>query len=337
LTLDERSMHGTHVDHREEAGLFARFWYGSPPATAGSSRGYAEGQPGYAQFELGRAALLDARALGNAREGLGSALLLYRAAVLLLSEARRLRRLQRLRREATVLATEPTPLGAAPNADELLAPLAPEERRLLEPLLDCARGEARLAALGEAERRRVLDTLAGLAQKLAEPLEAEADVVRRQRVACWLRRLIPIALASVLFGYSLLALLGRENLALHKPVVVSSAEPKVRANPRQLVDGDHKNLAFHTQKGAGQHATIDLGTVQQITTIDVYNRFDCCQGRALPLRIEVSTDGRTYQSVARRTESFTLWSAALPPTAARYVRLIAEANTFFHLTEVEVY
>jgi hypothetical protein len=69
----------------------------------------------------------------------------------------------------------------------------------------------------------------------------------------------------------------------------------------------------------------------------VYNRFDRCQGRAVPLLIEVSSDGSTHRNVARRTETFTLWSARLPPTPARYVRLTNEADNFFHLTEVEIY
>jgi hypothetical protein len=133
------------------------------------------------------------------------------------------------------------------------------------------------------------------------------------------------------------AIFARPNLALHRPVTISSNEKAARVRTRALVDGDRKNLGFHTMKGRQQWVVIDLEDVETITTINVYNRFDCCQERAVPLRLEVSTDGTTYTLVGRRKETFTVWTTKLPPTPARFVRLTNESNNFFHLSEVEVY
>jgi hypothetical protein len=143
-----------------------------------------------------------------------------------------------------------------------------------------------------------------------------------------------LALAAAWGVYGALA---RENLALNALVTASSAEAYVRANPRALVDGDRKNLGFHTRKGSGESATIDLGALRNIHSVEIYNRFDCCQNRALPLRVELSSDGVSYATVARRTQSFTYWKVELPSTQARFVRLTDEGTNFFHLSEVEVY
>lgn len=321
MTVDEGAALAAH----DESGAAPR----TPAPAAAEARGYAAGEPGYAQFLLAREALHDARALGQTREGLGSALLLYRAAVLLFAQARRSREPGHAQGSARSV--------AAPNARELLAPLPPERRSRLEPVFESGFGEAALAEQSPAQREGVLAALAELANAWGAPLEAAADLERRRHVRRWARRLAPPVLAGLALAWAASALLARDNLALHRAVSVSSAEPKVRAHPRQLVDGDRKNLAFHTQKGREQRALIDLGSVRSIRQVDVYNRFDCCQARAVPLRIDVSVDGKSYVPVARRTETFTLWSAHLPPTPARYVLLTNEADNFFHLTEVEVY
>ena len=83
--------------------------------------------------------------------------------------------------------------------------------------------------------------------------------------------------------------------------------------------------------------TIDLGKVQRISRVVVYNRADCCQERAVPLKIEVSKDGGQYRQVAERKEQFEKWKADFPPTDARYVRLTHLSAMAFHLSEVEVY
>jgi F5/8 type C domain. len=108
-------------------------------------------------------------------------------------------------------------------------------------------------------------------------------------------------------------------------------------DPSLLVDGDLTNLGFHTIEAPNQNVTIDLGRVQRISRVVVYNRADCCQERAVPLKIEVSGDDGQFRQVAERKEHFEKWKADFPPTNARYVRLTDLAAAAFHLSEVEVY
>jgi hypothetical protein len=57
----------------------------------------------------------------------------------------------------------------------------------------------------------------------------------------------------------------------------------------------------------------------------------------VPLRIEVSTDGKSYREVAKRLKDFKVWRAMLPPVTVRYVRLVSTSGKYFHLAEVDVY
>ena len=131
---------------------------------------------------------------------------------------------------------------------------------------------------------------------------------------------------------------GRCNLALHRPVVMSSVYAgDVGHDPSLLVDGDTSNLGFHTDRGGHQYVTIDLGTVQSVHKVVVYNRADCCADKAVPLRIEVSKDGKAFQRVAMRKTTFDVWKATFSAVDARYVRLTSLRGDYFHLAEVQVF
>jgi hypothetical protein len=81
---------------------------------------------------------------------------------------------------------------------------------------------------------------------------------------------------------------------------------------------------------------IDLGKVLEFSRVEVKNRTDCCDERALPLAIEVSKDGKKWREVARKTELFTHWNASFDRVKARYVRTKALSRTFLHLEKVSV-
>jgi F5/8 type C domain-containing protein len=319
VTVDER---GASVVSQGSARRGLRALYrrltGVPELERARREGYAEGRGGYFEFALGRAALLDARALAVSFEGRGAALLLLRASVRLFAQAHEKR------------------AGAGTAA--IFEQLSAEQRRSIEAVLDAQTGESELSRLGEAESRELLQLLERLALKLGEPLELDAERVRRVEASHWMRRsllAIVLVVAAAWLGFSLF---GRKNLARDKVVVTSSSDPRVAvAAPRALVDGDRKNLGFHTLKLPGQFATIDLGSVETIRAIEVFNRFDCCQDRAIPLRIDVSADGASWTTLARKTVTFTVWSVYVPPTLARFVRLTGESNNILHLAEVEVY
>jgi hypothetical protein len=215
--------------------------------------------------------------------------------------------------------------------------LAPECRARVERVLALPDGEATLATLEGADLQEALIDLRRVALELAYPLERSATRVQTQLALRRLQRLLPWLLAVGIGASVLWSLFARTNIARHSVVTTTSAEPKVRANPRALVDGDRKNLGFHTRKGRGEAVTIDLEAIQPIQTVEIFNRYDCCRNRAVPLRLEVSADGITYETVARRTDSFGSWKVPLSARPARFLRLTNESNNFFHLSEVEVY
>jgi hypothetical protein len=295
---------------------------------------FGPGQAGYSEYVFGRSALLDADALSQSNEGAASAALLYRAAIALFGRAHELRQSPGTERQEPE--ARPGQLGAQP-ARAALEPLGPEQRNRMEHVLAAPDGEAALAKLGLAELQDVLVALRQVALALAQPLERDAVHARTRQALGRLRRALPWLLATVVASIVLFKTFTRTNLAKHAVVTTTSGESNVRANPRALVDGDRKNLGFHTEKRRGEAATIDLGTIQPVDSIEIYNRFDCCQSRAVPLHVQVSTDGVTYETVGRRRDTFSFWKVSLTAKPVRFVRLTNEGTNFFHLSEVEVY
>ena len=310
------------------------FWMDERMAIA-VRQNYAPGQPGWEEYELARGAQTGASQLGESGEGEGSALLLDRAAVMLTIRAH----LARAGRE----------LGLTPAGDEywaalaelpvgmpLLGAMSEEQRGLVAAALG-SQGESFLAKLPPAKRSLAARAMAGLAVGLRDPLDRDVRRVGAVLFARWIK--IAMAVAIVVGGLALAIdkATTRRNLALHRPVAVVTPHPDWGKDPNLLVDGDPTNLGFHTIEAPNQNVTIDLGRVQRIGRVVVYNRSDCCQERAVPLKIEVSKDGGQFRQVAERKEQFDKWKANFPSTDARYVRLTHLSSAAFHLSEVEVY
>jgi hypothetical protein len=296
---------------------------------------FGPADPGFADFELGARALVDALRLSEARASAASALILLRTAVLALARARRAR--------------APEPAGMPPPVDDwlgllqlpdlapLLEALPPEHAAQLQQLLAPNFDAARLPALPERERERCLITLRRIAFALGDPLENDASALRRARTARRARRAALACVGLLALGWGLARALHRPNLALHKPVVVDRPDPQLVVDPAHVVDGDRTNLGFHTVARGNKSVLIDLLTPQRIRRVDVYNRMDCCQERVVPLSIDVSNDGKTFLHVANRNHRFALWKASFPPVEARWVRLTQSNDQPFHLSEIEVY
>jgi len=298
--------------------------------------GYGPGRPGWGDFLLGRAAYNDVRSLGETGDGLGSALLLIRAAVQLLLRA------QLARSNVEVV---PTASGIEcwkqfielPASADLASRLSLAQLALIDSILG-VHGAAFLVKQGENERKLALSTLNDVAKTLLSPLESDANRVQNVVVLRWSK--ISAVAAVILLGLVFMSQEPREgrNLALNKNVTLSSTHPSWGRDPSQLVDGIRTDLGFHTLEAANQFATIDLGASYRIRRVVVYNRTECCQDRAVPLRIDVSENGKEYRKVAERTEPFQAeWTAKFSSTKARYVRLTDLSANFFHLNEVEVY
>jgi hypothetical protein len=212
-----------------------------------------------------------------------------------------------------------------------------EEQRTLVTSALSSRGEFNLAKLSGATRSLAARAMGSLAKGLGDPLERDVRRVGAVLLMRWLRIAVTAVVLLGALGLLVSKATARPNLALHRPVTVVTPHPVYGKDPSLLVDGDRTNLGFHTIEAQNQHVTIDLGSVQTIYRVVVYNRADCCQERAIPLRVEVGEDTQRMRQVGERNEQFETWKLDFPPTSARYVRLTDLSAKAFHLSEVEVY
>ena len=315
--------------------LFRRFFWMDERVAMARRQGCASGQPGWQEYQLGRAAQLGASHLRELEEGWQSAILLDRSAVTLLIRAHLARASDEREPNATADACSAR-LAELPVAEPLLGAMSEEQRGLVMSALG-DQGEIFLATLSQAQRDLAASALASLAEGLCDSLDRDVSQVGALLFIRWTR--IALALLLVLGGlaFGVDKLTTHQNLALHRPVTVVTPHPEWGRDSSLLVDGDRTNLGFHTIDAPDQTATIDLGSVQRIFRVVVYNRADCCKERAVPLKVEVSEDGVHFRQVAERKEQFDKWKADFPPTSARYLRLTDLATAAFHLAEVEVY
>jgi len=93
---------------------------------------------------------------------------------------------------------------------------------------------------------------------------------------------------------------------------------------------------FHTAEENSPWVEFDLGAAKKIHEIEVKNRVDCCQDRAVPMVAEISSDRVHWREVGRRDAEFSTWTLTFAPTPARYVRLRVSRRTMLHLNDVKV-
>jgi len=293
---------------------------------------FTRGEPGFVEFELGLDALRDAQRLTNEASDLSS-LLLYRTAILLLLGARRART-----SDGPVSSLPPVErfhyLERLPELERPLSNLTLAQLDLIRELLEADAEWPFLAALDREERQRCKDGLRAIALALVEPLAHDSLMLHRARLARKLKRsatVLVLALPLAWFG------LQKTNLALHRPVTITSSSAAYGVDPRSAVDGRRRNLGFHTEDKGEKSVTIDLGKSLRIRRVDVFNRADCCQDRAVPLELQAGDERLRFRKLLVRVDPFSLWKAEFPPTEARYVRLIQTGDAAFHLSEIEVY
>jgi len=97
-----------------------------------------------------------------------------------------------------------------------------------------------------------------------------------------------------------------------------------------------QGLIFHTAFERRPRVTIDLLETRSIHLVELTNRIDCCADRCLPLVVEVAGDDTHFVEVARRNDTFAVWKVEFAARRARYVRLWVDAETAFHLKEIEI-
>ena len=170
-------------------------------------------------------------------------------------------------------------------------------------------------------------------REFAEALYTEVEAPYRRINRIVMRRWFRWAAAVV--AVLAVAAVGRSrargpNLARGKPIRVSSTQPGCAADERCAA------LLCHTVLEDNPWVEVDLGVVQPVHAIEVGNRADCCEDRAVPLVAEVSIDRAKWSTVARRDTDFSTWTTTFASTPARYVRVRAPRTTMLHLQDLVI-
>jgi hypothetical protein len=185
--------------------------------------------------------------------------------------------------------------------------------------------------------------------ELAEAAQRAVDhrIDRTLREVVPLRRLgLLAALRLGLLLVSVLAGIGAASYAAHfwlvgpdlaagRPFHTSSTLYECDPDAREC-GGAPTRAFFHTKEEDNPWVEIDLGSIRQVRSVEVGNRSDQAGERALPLLVELSTDGNLYRAVGERSQPFTTWTLEFERQPARFVRLTARRRTILHLEYVRV-
>jgi hypothetical protein len=222
---------------------------------------------------------------------------------------------------------------ARPHADPS------DDRRVREAL--AARDELyfdRLPAEDVERARWALDRAASLLRR-----RIEARTLVSVRGTRWGR----IAAVLAVLGYVTLqvvrATLLPRDIALGKPVRLSSVTGKNKPTPQDgqaLVDGDLGPTPVSTTTEDNPSIVVDLVDSYWIDKVKVYNRADGWFDDCLPLIVELSADGKSWEQIGRREEHFGVdppWVVEGGGRRATQVRLRVARKSYLALSEVEVF
>ena len=193
----------------------------------------------------------------------------------------------------------------------------------------------RLGPERAADRRAVVERLVHWLRR-----QIEARSLRE----IWVARIVLLALTGAavlgLIVWGLGSILGPKNLALHKPVTMSSRYSGT-PSPEGATDGKVVSpYQAHTAIEADPWIRVDLGRVCRISKVKIRNRTDGHADGALPLTLEFSDDDTDYRAVDRRIRAFTgsdPWVFTTKTASARFVRVHGHPDGYVVVTEIEVY
>jgi hypothetical protein len=130
------------------------------------------------------------------------------------------------------------------------------------------------------------------------------------------------------------------DLAAGKPVSASSILPGSPDGHDLVEGGMGTSYAIATATQDAPWVSVDLMRVHKITQIEVYNRVDGWFDDDLPLVLQTSVDGVTWDDVARRDTTFghdPPWTVRLERKPARYVRVHGVGRIYIALSRLRVY
>jgi hypothetical protein len=260
-----------------------------------------------------------------------SALLLARAALPLALEA-----------AVTARSSDPPASGTAlatlwEQYDALVSTqLAPAVPASLTPARDHSLSsqtvDAEIAEHGDA---RIDETLA-LVAFLLESVELRTPrAIRMQRA---LRRAAGVLVAAGLLAELIIHRPKGANLALHGSVISSSRRPN-SGPPQDLTNAKvEPAAAFATKDEPDPWVTLDLTAPARVSEVTLFNGDDH-KDDSLPIRVETSADGATWDPAATQSTPFTQAAPAVlsfTARSARFVRVHGKPNGALFLSEVEV-
>ncbi len=246
-----------------------------------------------------------------------------------------------LSRDATLQGATHEPKLGANKLEELVKsealPALPERCLEALTLLDTPDLLAfdRLNARNAATCRADVETLIHWLRHQVEP---------RNLREIWVARSVRVALATAavlgLVVWGLGSILAPKNIALHKPVNMSSQNPG-SPTPEGATDGKVVSpFQAHTAIEADPWITVDLGAVAKISKVVIHNRTDGHAAHALPLTLEFSDNGKNFHTVDRRTTAFTgsdPWVFTTKAAPARFVRIHGHPGGYVVVTEIMVF
>jgi hypothetical protein len=193
-----------------------------------------------------------------------------------------------------------------------------------------------LDRLSAEEAAHRVDELEAISRWLTSLVDARSPAELK-----WIRFFrwaIAIVGCAVLLVLIVVRIVTPKNLALDKPASASSVTLSTLA--AGAVDGSKNGtFGFHSQLEESPWLSIDLGRAFALTRIKVFGRGDGPYDQSIPLALEVSDDGVTYQEIALRNEPFSEsspWIVDAGGVVTRFLRLKARRTTFLVLSEVEV-
>jgi hypothetical protein len=134
-----------------------------------------------------------------------------------------------------------------------------------------------------------------------------------------------------------------KNLALHRPVTMSSSLPAAYT-PKDgsgLVNGKVEyTYGAHTDVQDGPWIQLDLQQPVRIRKIVVHNRGDGWFDDAVPLFVDIGADEKSMHPLDHRNKLFTRtdpWIIDRIDETVRYIRLYKKGHSYIALTEVFVY
>jgi hypothetical protein len=190
----------------------------------------------------------------------------------------------------------------------------------------------------EADLPTRVNQAAAVAAWLQEAIEPRAvSHIRRLR----LLRLVVIALLAIgMLVWGGVNLFSPKNIALHKPVTVSSVHHSSTAPEGGLTDGStSSSYGVHTNLEANPWVRVDLLDVYQLKKIKIYNRLDGYFDEGLPFTLELSENGVDFTAVDRKAAPFgsSPWVYAANGKKARYIQVRGAPGKYVTLNELEAY